>query len=81
MVEGWAPGLAAAALVFREQLGWDRTHVVNHDAMWKWSFRGLSRPTLDSWLVLMQGLGVEEQKAQATLMSVEEQVGRSLPEV
>ena len=78
LVEDWAPGLAAAALVIREQLGWDRTHGVNHDAMWKWSFRGLM---LDSWLVLMQELGVEEQEAQATLMSVEKQVGRSLPEV
>ena len=33
LVEDWAPGLAAAALVMREQLGWDRTHGVNHDAM------------------------------------------------
>jgi hypothetical protein len=41
LVEDWALGLAAAALVIREQLGWDRTHGVNHDAMWKWSFRGL----------------------------------------
>jgi hypothetical protein len=29
----------------------------------------------------MQELGVEEQEAQATLMSVEKQVSRSLPEV
>jgi hypothetical protein len=36
---------------------------------------------LDSWLILMQELGVEEQEAQATLMSVERQVSRSLPEV
>ena len=70
--------MAAAVLVIREQLGWDRTHGVNHDSMWKWSFRGLM---LDSWLALMQELGVDEQKTQATLMSVEKQVSRSLPEV
>ena len=53
---GWAPGLAAAALVARGQLGWGRTHGVGHDAMWKWSPRG---PMLGSWLALVQGVRVE----------------------
>ena len=64
-------------MVIRERLGWDRTHGVNHGAMWQWTFKGLM---LDSWLVLMQELGVDEQEAHATLMSVEKQVSRSLPE-
>ena len=72
-MEDWAPGMAATALMIREQLGyrWDRTHGVDHDAMWNWSFRGLMS---DSWLVLTHELGVEEQEAQATLMSVQKQV-------
>ena len=78
LVQDWAPDLVGPAVLIRERLGWDRTHGVNHDDMWKWSFRGLM---LDSWVLIMRELGVEEQEAQATLSTVERQVTNTLPEV